>query len=140
VAAWALLSVTTVLIPVAVWLGIRWILVAQVVGLEGLSAFAALRRSGALVRGHWVRGASLVGVGALLALATGPLLAALLICLPSGPLARLNVVAGLAYGVAMPFAALTSTYVYFGVRARSYLEPRTAPAELPAAIELASSG
>src|SRR5262249_6494400 len=58
------LTTATVLIPVAVWLGGRWLLLAQVVELEGTSAVGGLRRSSALVRGHWLRVASLVGAGA----------------------------------------------------------------------------
>ena len=69
------------LIPVAIWLAVRWCLLAPVVELEDRSAVAALRRSARLVRGRWIRVASLVGVGALLALAAGPLLGALLIFL-----------------------------------------------------------
>src|SRR5262245_29380575 len=44
VVMWVLLSTTAVLIPFAVWLAVRWSLLAQTVELEGLSAAAALRR------------------------------------------------------------------------------------------------
>ena len=36
-AAWVALTATAVLIPVAIWLGVRWILLAQVVELEARS-------------------------------------------------------------------------------------------------------
>jgi hypothetical protein len=111
-------------------------LLAQVVELEDRPAFGGLRRSSALVRGHWLRVASLVGAGAVLALAIGPLFGAVLIVLTDAPLALLNVVAGVVYALAMPFVALTATYVYFDLRTRAELEPREAPAELPAEIEL----
>ena len=35
VAAWLLLSLTTLLIPVAIWLTVRWLLLAQAVEAEG---------------------------------------------------------------------------------------------------------
>jgi hypothetical protein len=137
VGAWVVLTATVFLSPIAIWLAVRWAFLAQVVELEGESAVGALRRSGELVRGRWFRVASLVGIGLVLALAIGPLIGALLIILTQAPFALLNVVAGIVYALAMPFVAITTTYVYFDARVRSVLEPRHAPADLPAEIELA---
>jgi hypothetical protein len=133
-----LLSVTTVLIPVAIWLAIRWILFAQVVELEDRSGIGGLRRSFALVGGRWLRLASLLGIGALLALAIGPLLGALLIVLTDAPLALLNIVAGIVYALAMPFVALMTSYAYFDVRVREELERVESPPVLPAEIALSA--
>ena len=130
------LAATWFLIPLAVWLAVRWSLVAQTVELESRSGLGALRRSAELVRGRWLRVASLVGAGAVLALATGPLLGALLIFVTDAPLALLNLVAGVVYALTVPFVALTTAYVYFDARARAELEPRAEPADLPAEIEL----
>ena len=135
VAIWFVLGVSAILLPVAIWLGVRWGLLAQVVELEDKSAVAALRRSSELVRGRWLRVASLVAAGAILAFAAGPLLGALLILLTSAPLPLLNIVAGVVYALALPFVALTTSYVYFDARARHELE-RPEPAELPADIRL----
>ncbi len=44
-AAWITLTATGIGIPVAVWIGVRWALAAQVVEVEGLRAIDALRRS-----------------------------------------------------------------------------------------------
>ena len=139
VGVWVVLTLTAVLIPVALWLAVRWILLPQTVALEGRPAVDALRRSSRLVRHRWIRVASLVGVGLLLALAAGPLLGALLILLTDAPLALLNVVAGLVYALALPFVALTTCYVYFDARARDELEGEGEPDELPAEIELSGS-
>ena len=89
------------------------------------------------MRGRWFRVASLVGVGAVLALAAGPLLGATLILLTDAPLALMNVVAGVVYALAMPLIAVTTTYVYLDARVREELEPAV-PDKLPAEIELAS--
>ena len=136
VAVVVVLTATTVLIPVAIWIAIRWMLLAQVVEFEDQSAVAGLRRSSALVRKRWFRVASLVGIGALLAFVAGPSLGAALILLTNAPLSLLNVVAGVVYALAMPFVALTTTYVYFDARVRNELEP-AALDTLPAEIELA---
>jgi hypothetical protein len=136
VLACLVLVATTVLIPVAIWLAGRWLLLAQVVELENARAVGGLRRSSALVRGRWLRVASLVGAGAVTALVAGPLLGALLIVLTDAPLALLNVVAGIVYALAMPFVALTTSYVYFDARTRDELEPEQAVGPLPAEIAL----
>jgi len=141
----ALLIATTVvsllvsslyLIPVAVWLAGRWALVAPSVELERLGAPAGLRRSRLLVRGAWLKVASLIVVGAALAFALGPVIGALLILATSAPFWLVNVIAGLIYTVTMPLVAVTTTYVYFDRRVTDELvEP--VGAELPAEIELA---
>jgi hypothetical protein len=135
-AAWVALGATAFLLPVAVWLAVRWSLLAQVVELEEPHALGALRRSGRLVRRHWLRVGSLVGVSAVLALAAGPLLGAILILLTEAPLALMNVFAGVVYAIAMPLVALVTSYVYFDVRSRHELETAIEPRELPAEIEL----
>ncbi len=55
VLVWTVLTLTAVLIPVAIWLAVRWCLLAPVVELEGLSRATALRRSAQLVRSRWLR-------------------------------------------------------------------------------------
>ena len=138
VAAWVALTATAFLAPVAIWLVVRWLLLAPVVELEEHTGLGSLRRSARLVRHRWLRVGSLVGVGAVLALAAGPLLGALLILATDAPLALLNVVAGVVYALAMPFVALTTAYVYFDARARHELEPEREPDVLPAEFELSS--
>jgi hypothetical protein len=136
VAIWVLLTTTAILVPIAVWLAVRWSLLAQVVELENRSGIAALRRSADLVHRRWIRVASLVGVGAALAIAAGPLLGAVLIFLTNAPLPLLNVVAGIVYALAMPFVGLVTAYMYFDARARYELEPVDKRHELPAEIQL----
>jgi hypothetical protein len=136
VVVWVVLTSTVFLIPVAIWLAIRWCLVAPVVELERHRPLASLRRSAELVRHRWIRVGSLVGVSAAVALVSGPLLGAILIFLTDAPLALLNVFAGVVYALAMPFVALVTAYVYFDARARVELEPVRDVAELPAEISL----
>ncbi len=136
VGVWVALTPTGILIPVAIWLAVRWALLAQVVELENRSALNALRRSAELVRHRWLRVASLVGIGAALSLLAGPFLGALLILVTSAPPAALNLVAGVVYALALPFVALTTSYVYFDARTRFELEPADEARELPAEISL----
>jgi hypothetical protein len=136
VAVLVILTTTLFGIPVAAWLAVRWSLLAPVVELEDRRPYEALRRSGELVRGRWLRVGSLVGVSGLVALAAGPLIGALLIFVSDTPLVVLNVVAGVVYALALPFVALVTAYVYFDARARLELEPRDVRTELPAEVSI----
>ena len=136
VAAWAVLTTTVFLFPVAIWLVVRWALFSQIVELEKRPAVNALRRSSELVRGRWFHVASLVGAGATLAILAGPFLGALLIILTSAPPAWLNLVSGIVHALALPFVALTTCYVYFDARTRHELDAADEPRELPAEIQL----
>jgi len=131
---------SVVLIPIAIWLAIRWALIVPTVTLEGLPALPALRRSGRLVRRQRLKVASLVVLATALALAAGPLVGALLILLTSLPFGLLNVVAGVVWAIALPFVALTTVYVYFDTLVRERLEPEVAPGELPAEIATPKPG
>ena len=104
------------LIPLAIWLAVRWALVVPVVVLEGLGPLAAIRRSSRLVRGDWLKVGSLTIVSAGITLALGPLIGTALIVLTNMPLGLLNLIAGVVYMLTMPFIALTTMYVYLDTR------------------------
>ena len=76
VAAVSLLVSSVLLVPVGIWLAVRWSLAIFAAEFEGCSALEALRRSRRLVRGHWLKVASLTVFGAALALVLGPLVGA----------------------------------------------------------------
>ena len=130
-----LLSTAVVLIPVAVWLAVRWSLIVPAIELEGDGVGASLRRSSALVRGDWLKVASLTLAGAAIAIVAGPLVGVLLILATDAPLATANVVAGIVYALTIPFVALTTVYVYADVLVRGP-EEGEAPEPLPAELEL----
>ena len=131
-----LLAGSLFLIPIAVWLAVRWALIAPAIALEGLSGVEALRRSYRLVRQRWLKVGSLTILGAAVALVAGPLVGSLLILFTSAPLPMLDLVAGIIYAVSLPFVALTTAYVYFDTRVRDELTAPTGPDELPAEIDL----
>jgi len=137
VAVVTVLGLSLFLLPIAIWLVVRWALLVPVAELEDRSALDALRRSGALVRREWLKAGTLVAAAGFLAIAAGPLLGALLILLVEAPFELVNVVAGLVYAVAMPFVGITTTYVYYDTLVRERLD-ESAPAldELPAEIQL----
>ena len=132
----AVLSLAIVAIPVAIWLVVRWSLVAQAVQLEGLSGWQALRRSGKLVRHHWWRVATITLFVTGLGLLVGPLLGVVMLFFSDASFNVVNLVAGLVYVIALPFAAIATTYLYYDLRVREQLEPRTAGIGEPLPAEI----
>lgn len=112
------LDLTVVLIPVALFLLVRWSLLGVVLGVEHGSGFAALRRSGAMTRGYWWRTATVVIGIAGLALLAGPAVGVLTLLFTGATFDFVNLIAALVYVAALPFAALVTTYLYFDLGAR----------------------
>jgi hypothetical protein len=134
----SLLATTIFLLPIAIWLAGRWALIVPSLELERGSGLGALRRSGQLVSGRWLKTTSLIVVGGALVLVLGPLVGVLILLGTTAPLWLVNVVAGAIYAVTMPFVALTTAYVYFDARVQHDLAGDRAPVQLPAEIDLAS--
>ena len=135
VAVQVVLDVTIVLIPVAIFLLIRWSLMGAAVGVEGKPEPDVLRRSATLTRGHWWRTASVAAGVTGLALLAGPALGVLVLLFTGAAFDLVNLIAALVYVVALPFAAIVVTYLYFDLRLRA----EAAPAEEPAAGQLPST-
>ncbi len=123
-----LLDWTVVLIPVAVFLLVRWSLLGIVVGSEEDPRPGVLRRSSRLARGRWWRVAGIVLVAAA-ALAAGPVVGVLFLLASGATFDLVNLIAALVYVVALPLAALVQTYLYHDLRARP--EPVAADEDAP---------
>jgi hypothetical protein len=132
----SLLVSSIFLLPIAIWLGGRWALIAPATELEDVSMVGALRRSARLVRRRWFKVATLIVAGGALVLVLGPLIGALLILATDAPFWLINVLAGAVYAVTMPFVALTTAYLYFDTRVRTELEREQKTAILPEEIGL----
>jgi len=122
------LDLTVVLIPVAIYLLVRWSLLGVVSGLEDDPEPGVLRRSVTLTRRHWWRTATIaLGItgGALL---VGPLVGALVLVATSASFAFVNIIAAVVNVAALPFASAALTYLYYDLDARE--QERAAIAEL----------
>jgi hypothetical protein len=114
----ALLNLTLIGLPIAIWLTIRWSLLAQTVALEDAGAPGSLRLSGRLVRRHWWRTASLTLFVTGVALVLGPLVGTLLLFATNASFDVVNLASDLVYVVSLPFAAIATTYLYFDLLSR----------------------
>jgi hypothetical protein len=130
------LTLTVIGVPLAIWLAVRWSLLAQVIALEDVRPRRALRRSGALVRRHWLRAASITFGLAVFGLLLGPIAGAILLLVTSASFDLVNLIASGIYAVAMPFVAIATTYLYFDLLVRHQLAGRSkaTATELPAEI------
>ena len=108
----AVTDLTLIGLPIAIWLTIRWSLLAQAVALDNESAVGSLRRSGRLVKGEWWRTATFTVLVTGLALLLGPLVGTLLLFATDASFDVVNVASDLVYVVALPFAAIATTYLY----------------------------
>jgi hypothetical protein len=115
----AVAQLTLVGLPIAIWLGIRWSLLAQAVALDDAGALGALGRSTRLVRGNWWRTASLTALVTGIALALGPLVGTLLLFSTNASFDFVNLASDLVYVVALPFAAIATTYLYLDLAGSS---------------------
>ena len=134
----SLFMTTVVLVPIGIWLAIRWSLIVPAIELEGRNSIEALRRSGRLVKHGWLKIGSLAVSGAVLAILVGPLLSAVLIFATRAPLAWLNLISGIVFAAAMPFVALVTVYVYFDMRVREHIAAGAESDRLPAEMEPAA--
>jgi hypothetical protein len=126
------LDLTIVLIPVALFLLVRWSLLGVVAGLEDYPRPGVLRRSNALTRRHWWRSA-VVALGVTgAALLVGPLVGGIVLVSTSASFAFVNIVAAIVNVAALPFASVALTYLYYDLCAR---EQERAAAAVPGTDE-----
>jgi hypothetical protein len=119
----ALLSVTLIGIPLAVYLGVRWTFLEQAVLFDGTNARDARRVSARVVSGHWWR---TLGVGysvAAVGIGLGPIIGMLFVLLSSIALTYINVLTSIFYVALIPFVAIAFTLLYFDLQVRN--ESRT---------------
>jgi hypothetical protein len=115
----ALLSVTIVGIPLAIYLGVRWTFLEQAVLFDGANARDARRVSARVVSGHWWRtlgaGYSVAAVG----IGLGPVIGMVFVLLSSIALTYINVITSIFYVALIPFVGIALTLLYFDLQARN---------------------
>jgi hypothetical protein len=113
----ALLVVTIIGIPFALYFYFAWQFVQQEIIFKDAGMRDAFRGSHAIVRGHWWRTVAMIGLLSLLALVAGPVLGFLLIFLNFSP-TLVNLVGSIVYGLLIPYVAIGRTLLYFDLEAR----------------------
>jgi hypothetical protein len=89
--------------------------------LTGRKRTSAASPEAALVHDHWWRVASVTVFVTGMELLLGPLIGTLLLFVTSASFDFVNLVSGPVYVVALPFVAVTTTYLYFDLAVRKEL-------------------
>jgi hypothetical protein len=118
----ALLALTVVGIPFALWKLVGWAFAQQEVLFTDKSIRESLRGSSELVRGRWWRAVRVVVFLTVLSLVTGPVFTLALIFTPL-PFLAINLLGALIFALMIPYVALGETLLYFDLQARSETEP-----------------
>ncbi len=109
----AVLLLSVIGIPVALWLLVRFQFLAQAVVIEGHDGRGALRRSGALVQGRWWHTALLVGLFNLLVGVSALVAGLLLLVVAAGiPLWLFSALISLVNALIVPLAAVAMTLLF----------------------------
>lgn len=118
------LQFSLVLLPVAIYLLVRWSLLAVVVGAEGDTGVSPLRRASQLTRGNWLRVATMVIGVTGAALFLGPAVGTIALIVTDAAFGTVNLIAAVVYVVAVPIAALALAYLYHDLRAEEQAAAR----------------
>ncbi len=112
----ALLSLTIVGIPIAVFLGIRWLFIEHAVVLEHQTWHDAPGASLQTVRGDWLRIFGAVAAIVLVGIFTGPVIGMLLVLLTSTSLTFVNILSSIFYVVLIPYVGISLTLLYYDLK------------------------
>jgi hypothetical protein len=103
-------------IPFAVYYGVRWLFIEQIIQLDGAEPRDARRRSAEIVSGDWLRTALAASAIVVTGIAVGPIIGMLLVLLTSAALGFVNLISSIFYLVLIPFVGIGLTLLYYDVK------------------------
>ncbi len=125
----ALLALSVIGLPWAIWKLVGWAFVQQEVLFTDKSIRESFRGSSQLVRGRWWGAARTMIFLWLITVVTGPMLTFALIFTPLA-LTWVDLIGAVVYAALIPYVAVGRTLLYFDLQARAAVEPErpgTAP-------------
>jgi hypothetical protein len=112
----ALLALTVVGIPLAIWLAVRWLFVSQAVILDDVGPRQAVTVSEHTVKGHWWRTAAASALMAAVGAWAAPLIGILFLILFNPGIRYVNWLSSLVYAVMVPISVIGLTLLYWRAR------------------------
>lgn len=119
----AVLVLTVIGIPFAVYYFIRTSLFAQACVIEDQTAIGSLRASARLTRRHWWRTFGITALIDVIAILSGPLLGVLILLLTASSLTFIDITGSVVYMLVVPYAAIALTLYYFDLQTRRPASP-----------------
>ena len=131
VAALGAAAISIVLIPVAVYIAVRWLFYPQSVVLDDKRpGWKALGQSWDVTRGNWIKTfGSTIGF-LILALVPGPLVGVMILILGGSRVQFANIVSSFLYGLLLPLAYIGLTMIYHRLKREAIVEPTMLTQEL----------
>src|SRR5215208_1355127 len=117
----ALMFITVIGVPFAIYFYIAWQFVQQEILFENRSIRESLRGSHSRVRGHWWRTVVVTAILALIGVVIGPVLGFFLIFLNLSAV-PVNLFGSIVYALVFPYVALGRTLLYLDLCAREEAE------------------
>jgi hypothetical protein len=114
----AVLVLTVIGIPFALYYFIRTSLFAQACILEDENAIGSLRASARLIRRRWWRTFAITALIDVITILSGPVLGVLILLLTARSLTFIDITGSIVYALVVPYAAISLTLYYFDLQAR----------------------
>lgn len=120
-----------VLIPVAIYVAVRWLFYPQSIVLDDAKpGWKGLRKSWDVTRGKWIKSLGFAIGFVILALVPGPLVGVLILILGGSRVQFANIVSSFLYGLLLPLAYIGLTMVYHRLKGDPIVEPQMRTQEL----------
>ncbi len=131
VVALGIASFSILLIPVALYLSVRWLFYPQAAVLDDEKpGWNALRQSWNVTRGRWIKTISSTIGFLILALIPGPLIGVSILILGGSRVQFANIASSFLYGLLLPLAYIGLTMVYHRLKGVPIVEPTMRTEEL----------
>jgi hypothetical protein len=118
IAVLLLMSATIVLLPLAIFMAVRWLYTPHAVIIDGAAALDARQTSASAVRGHW---GQTLGMALLIGFITGvpgPVIAVTLIVFGNLSMQTGDTLSSLIFAATFPLAIIASTLYYLNIRSK----------------------
>jgi hypothetical protein len=126
-----LAAFSVILIPMAIYLAVRWLFYPQTIVLDDQrNGWKGLHLSWQITRGQWIKTlGSTIGF-LILALVPGPLIGVMILILGGSRVQFANAVSSFLYGLLLPLAYIGITMVYRRLKGEAIVEPTMMTQEL----------